>query len=243
MHEAQMHEDNCFLTLTYDNEHLPADGSVDVRHFQLFMKRLRKRVGKVRYYHCGEYGEKNWRPHYHALLFGYDFGDKRPFRVINGNTIYTSDLLRSLWPFGFSSIGAVTFESAAYVARYVMKKVNGDAANAHYERVDEETGEVFRVRPEYTTMSRYPPIGAGWYQRYSSDVYPGDFVVVNGVKCKPPRAYDNFLDEKALARVKRGRISAAQRHKEDQTPARRKVREVVLESKLRLLPRKLGEDE
>ena len=149
MHEAQMHEHNCFITLTFDEQHLHERKnkySVDVREFQLFMKRLRKRFGAgIRFYHCGEYGEvcracaksrtyckcerfyrSIGRPHYHACIFGLDFVDKKLFSISpSGCPLYTSDALFELWPFGFHTIGELTFESAAYTARYVMKKING----------------------------------------------------------------------------------------------------------------------
>ena len=194
MHEAQLHDENSYITLTYNDKNLPKDGSLNLRHFQLFMKRLRKKTGKkIRFYHCGEYGEKFKRPHYHACLFGYQFPDLRYFKTINGNKLYTSKYLDSVWTnkngetMGFSTIGNVTFESAAYVARYIMKKINGEKAEAHY--VNKETGEI--LKPEYTTMSRRPGgLGAEWLKKYKTDVYPGDFVVVRGKKMKPPKYYD-----------------------------------------------------
>jgi hypothetical protein len=74
VHEASLHEKNCFITLTYSPENLPKDGSLDVSHFQKFMKRFRKRFGPgIRFFHCGEYGESLSRPHYHACIFGFDF--------------------------------------------------------------------------------------------------------------------------------------------------------------------------
>lgn len=198
MHESQMHEDNCFITLTFNNESLFArenPGSVDVRDFQLFMKRLRKvRNEKIRYFHCGEYGEKFSRPHYHAILFNCDFPDKILHSVINDNRLYTSAELDNLWGFGFASIGECTFESAAYVARYCMKKINGDLADDHYQWVDEETGELRPKNPEYSTMSRRPGIGKKWFDKYWTDIYPKDYITVNGVKCRPGKYYDGQLE-------------------------------------------------
>lgn len=134
VHESQMHKENCFITLTYAPEHLPADQSLHYRDFQLFMKRLRKRFsGKViRFYMCGEYGENFGRPHFHACLFGHNFDDLTLWKVQNKQKLYRSKTLEELWPFGHSSVGTVTFESAAYVARYIMKKVTGEAAELHY---------------------------------------------------------------------------------------------------------------
>lgn len=201
MHEASQHQENSFLTLTYDDQNLPENSSLVKSDFQNFMKRLRKSLGKkkVRYYHCGEYGgTQTRRPHYHALLFGHDFDDRRAFSGKPPNQIFTSDSLSRLWPFGFSVIGEVTFESAAYVARYILKKVTGDRAAEHY------SGRT----PEYTTMSRRPGIGQRWYEKYKSDVYPHDRVIVRGVPTRPPRFYDNLLQREdpstlALLKLKR----------------------------------------
>lgn len=195
MHEASLHERNCFITLTYDDEHLPSDHSLNVVHFQKFMKRFRKSVcGNVRFFHCGEYGEKFHRPHYHACVFGHDFPDRFPFSGTSGSPLFVSESLSRLWKFGFSTVGDLTFESAAYCARYVTKKVTGEMASAHYERVSALTGEIFTVVPEYTTMSRRPGIGRGWYDRYGPEVFPLDRVVVRGHACKPPRYYDNLYE-------------------------------------------------
>lgn len=199
MHEASLYSDNSFLTLTYSDQYLPPNNSLVKSDFQYFMKRLRKSLAPktVRYYHCGEYGEKG-RPHYHALLFNHDFKDKKIFSTRGGNSVYTSAHLSSLWPQGFSVIGEVTFESAAYVARYVMKKVTGKKAESHY------AGRV----PEYTTMSRRPGIGKNWYEKYKSDVYPHDRVIVRGNPTRPPRYYDTQLqleDPSTLALIKLNR--------------------------------------
>ncbi len=242
VHEASLFEENCFITLTYDDEHLPSDGSLNKKHFQDFMKRLRRRVGdrRIRFYHCGEYGELFRRPHYHALLFGFDFGDKTLFTVRNENRIYTSEFLDSVWRNGYGSIGDVTFDSAAYVARYVMKKVNGEAAAEHYLGCDEVTGALTELLPEYTTMSRRPGIGRDWYDRFSSDVFPLDEVVVRGRRMKPARFYDllyELEEPEDFARVKMERAVAALRRKADCTPERLAVREYCKEVEVGRLSR------
>lgn len=186
MHEADMHEDNCFITLTYNEENLPKNRSLQLEDFQNFMKRLRKAYDhKIRFFHCGEYGEKLGRPHYHALLFGHDFKDRERFKNCNGYRLDTSDELSGLWKKGFHLVGDVTFESAAYVARYIMKKVTGEKMEDHYKG----------LKPEYVTMSRRDGIGKGWYEKFKKDVYPDDFVVVNGGLSKAPRYYDGLLDK------------------------------------------------
>lgn len=125
VHEASLHDKNCFLTLTYDDEHLPTGNSLNVDDIQKFFKKLRRRIepDRLRFFQCGEYGSINERPHHHCIVFGYDFPDRELFfQGVSGN-VYRSAMLEDLWPYGFSSIGDVTFESAAYVARYVLKRL------------------------------------------------------------------------------------------------------------------------
>lgn len=236
MHEASMHEQNCFITLTFDNENLDPEGSLRKEDFQKFMKRLRKRTGAaVRYYHCGEYGSKLSRPHHHACLFGYDFPDRYLFIQREGVALYRSPLLESLWPFGISSVGEVTFESAAYVARYIMKKQLGKGAEEFYR------GKI----PEYTTMSRRPGIGSSWYEKFKDDVYPSDEVFVRrGVRCKPPKYYDALFDlenPEEFAEIKRSRIKAARSRDADQSEDRLAAREKVTLARVGKLKRSIEE--
>ncbi len=233
MHESTQHEANCFITLTYDNEHLPATGGLSVKHWQTFAKRLRHRIGPFRFYHCGEYGDQTGRPHYHALLFGHDFlEDRKPYSTRRGNQLYTSELLTQTWGQGLSVIGELTYQSAAYVARYCMKKVNGKQAAEHYQTVDTRTGEVHQVKPEYTTMSRRPGIGKTWFDKFTSDVFPSDEVIVNGTPARPPRYYDTqfeLSDPTGLALVKEGRARAGRKHRSNKTPERLQIRKTLQE--------------
>lgn len=200
LHEASLYDRNSFITLTYNDSNLPPGGSLSYSDFQRFMKRLRKRIGsKVRFYAGGEYGEQGTiRPHFHACLFGYDFPDKVYYKKSSsGSRIYTSKLLESLWPYGLSSIGDVTFESAAYIARYCVAKRTGDAAKEWYkceEFVDEDGVIRDSVTPEFNRMSLKPGIGSRWLEKFKTDVYPRDYVVVNGVKVKPPKYYDVLFE-------------------------------------------------
>jgi hypothetical protein len=243
MHEAEMHMENCFITLTYNKKSLPEGGTLKKTDFQKFMKRLRKKYGPdIRYFHCGEYGEKLGRPHYHALLFNFNFSDRYLWRVQNGNNIYRSESLEKLWPFGFCEIGSVTFESAAYVARYVVKKVKGQAAKDHYQRINKETGEVIELTPEYVTMSRRPGIGRDWIDKYKNDVYPHDFVVVNdGKQWKPPRYYDQTLSDDEIFSIKARRSYGAKSPSNEFncTTDRRLVREMVKKEQIKHLTRSL----
>jgi hypothetical protein len=211
MHESAMHESNSFITLTFDENNLwerPNPMSLDVTEYQRFMKRLRKRTGKkIRFFHCGEYGEKNKRPHYHALIFGYDFDDKELWSKREGVELYVSEELQQLWPYGFSTIGHVTYQSAAYCSRYIMKKQRGEASEDYYTWID-DAGEIRKRVPEYCTMSRREGIGHEWFKKYKKDVYPHDYVVVNGKQMKPPRYYDNLLSEEELEEIKKHRREA-----------------------------------
>lgn len=202
-HEARLSEDSrgversCFITLTYSDEHLPDDRSVDVTHWQKFAKRLRKRMGSFRFLHCGEYGDQTRRPHYHALLFGIDFShDRRPWETTAaGHQTWVSDTLEETWGMGHCYIGQCSFDSAAYTAGYTVKKIYGPMAEQHYERYNEH-GEVWSVRPDYATMSRRPGLGARYFDRYLQDIYPSDSVVIDGRVMKPPAYYDNLLKER-----------------------------------------------
>mgnify|MGYP000359182587 CR=1 FL=1 len=239
VHEASLYDDNCFLTLTYDDEHLPVDGSLVPSHFTDFMKRLRRRLEprKVRYYMCGEYGDENGRPHYHALIFNYDFPDKVAWgKSRGGDVISVSAGLSSVWTKGFSTIGDVTFSSAAYVARYIAKKVTGDKASEHYQSVNPVTGEIFEVEPEYSRMSLKPGIGTGWFEKFKSDAFPSDFVVLNGRKMRVPKYYEQLFernlrevseDARELLVVKARRRRQAAKSSADQTAERLAVRETV----------------
>jgi len=243
-HEASLHENNSFITLTFNNEHLPRDRSLNVRTFQLFMKRLRitirRKTGqRLRFYGCGEYGDHLGRPHYHACIFGYDFPDKQVWEKHRGETLYRSAELEKLWPYGYSSIGSVTFRSAAYVARYIMKKRNGPQSAGHYEFVD-DYGVVYQRKPEFTTMSRQPGVGAKWLEKYASDVYPDDFVIINGKRMRPPRYYDqNFelLDPLEMQKIKWTRKRNLRTHADNNTPTRLGVRHKIAHKKLGQLPR------
>jgi len=242
-----MHKENSFITLTYAPEHLPPNGSLNFKHFQDFMKRLRKANGAgIRFFHCGEYGEKYGRPHYHACLFNFDFKDKKLETEHRGNKYYVSQQLNELWPFGRSIIGDVTFQSAAYVARYITKKVTGEKALERYTIFDKETGEWFAdLKPEYTTMSRRPGIGKLWLDKFTGDVYPDDFVVMNEKKMKPPKYYDAQFEiayPEDFENIKRKRKKRAKTMEHNNSGERLIVREEIQKRKFERLKRSYEND-
>ena len=194
-HEASLSPDNMFLTLTIDDAHMPDDYSLHLEPLQKFLKRYRKNHGQIRFFLCGEYGSKYGRPHYHLAIFGHTFGDLRLYKALHGgHKLYTSQSLQSLWPYGHSSVAALTFESAAYIARYCTKKINGDLSKTHYPWIDTLTGEVHDRKPEFATMSRNPGLAAGWYHKFGSDVQRTDTVIIRGRTMMPPRYYDYLYD-------------------------------------------------
>lgn len=242
-HEAQMHEQNMFITLTYADEHLPPDYGVHVRTWQLFMKRLRKSVyANLRFFASGEYTDPPfYRPHYHALIFGYIFPDLELHSRNRGNPLYTSKSLEKLWPYGFSTVGQVTHKSSGYVARYVMKKQNGDSDQTvdHYTRLHPVTGKLHQVKREFCVQSRRPGLGHAWFQKYKSDAFPSDFIVVDGRKQSVPRYYSKQLIKEELEKYQRARKLKSLSRREDNTPERRRVREEVKQHQINQLKRSL----
>lgn len=240
MHEASLYKDNCFLTLTYEN----APVSLRYKDFQDFMKRYRKMFSNnvIRFYMAGEYGEENKRAHFHACIFGHDFEDKKVFSRRRGNRLYVSVALQKLWPYGFSTIGQLTAQSAAYVARYVMKKRGAD--HPDYEFVNPQTGEVHQRVPEFCRMSLKPGIGQGWFDKYKSDVFPKDRIVFNGKELGVPRYYLNLLkrhdrDMYDAVKEKRWEYRHSAMFFANNSPKRLAVREEVALSKAKILKREL----
>lgn len=266
LHENQMHDESCFITLTYDDTSLPVDRSLHYPDFQLFMKRLRAHYSerqritggstdkelrhsgtsgpdanercpakRIRFFMCGEYGELTARPHYHACLFGVRFNDLEIIkRLSSGHNLYKSGILSSLWPHGHSSVGEVSFDSAAYVARYIVKKITGARAAEHYKYISPE-GEVFVRKPEFTHMSLKPGIGAEWYKKFGCEVYPRDEVVIGGKKMVPPKYYDNLLEKDdwdTYEWLQFERYKKGLRLVDDATPERLRARETVARAAL-----------
>lgn len=272
LHESRLHSSNCFVTLTFDEQNLPLNGSLDARHIQLFMKSLRERLSrgvtslervpkqaqaapaaresyKVRFYACGEYGESGNRPHYHIVLFGFGFPDRRRFGGSASQPTYRSPFLESLWPVGHSLIADMTFETAAYVARYVMKKFTGRGSEDAYTVYDDERDEIVKLKPEFSQMSLRPGIGKGWYESHRGEIYQarGSQCVLRGMEVRPPVAYDRWLeidDPVAFERLKRQRVARVRsvRLSPDSSPERLDVRWRVQVAKQKFYARRKLED-
>lgn len=237
VHESSLHQENSFVTLTYRDEELTWGDqrpTLVPRDLQLFMKRLRKKYGSgIRFFACGEYGERYGRPHYHACLFGVDFQDKKLLSTKNGNKIYRSDSLSSLWPHGDNAIGDVTFDSAAYVARYIMAKKLGETESYYAEQ---------SIEPEFVRMSRKPGIASNWLKKWKRDVFPSDNLVIRGIQCQPPKYYLSqyeISDPVKYLRVKAKRKNKQNENASNNTSYQLRIRRIVKESRIKLLTRNL----
>ena len=247
-----------FITLTYSEKDLPYGGTLVPYHLEKFFKRFRSRIAprKIRYYAAGEYGSKCpqheindcpvcgpvQRPHYHAIILGFDFPDREYVGDRDGNPVYFSEFLESLWPYGFHEIGSASFESACYTARYIMKKVNGKGAQEHYTRYDPWTNTWFEVIPEFARMSTKPGIGRDWFEKYKDGIYPSDecAVLSRGMTCMPPAYYDRIFGEGdpiGMEMIKAKRREKAEEAKEKGPSGESKAK--VEDARLRMLARKL----
>ncbi|QCQ84964.1 replication initiator protein [Blackfly microvirus SF02] len=243
MHEKRMHPTSlsAFLTLTYSDEFLPEGNTLVKRDLQLFMKRLRlERPAGVRFFACGEYGDQRQRAHYHVLLFNEGFPDRRLYSKSKaGHDQYTSKELDALWGLGACYIGEVTYESCAYVARYIMKKVSGDPARDYYQTLTPDGVLIDRV-PEFVTMSRRPGIGFTWFQKHHGEAFQHDSIIANGKEAPIPSYYNKLyekLDPNHLIRLKRKRRLLQVLRKPDNTKARLRIRETVALAKSKIYNR------
>lgn len=241
MHEVQMlaeeHKDSSFITLTYADA--PDWASLEPRDWTLFMKRLRKKIApiKVRFFMCGEYGEKYGRPHFHAIIFGYSFPDRFLWREKGDNKYYRSPLLEEVWTHGHCEVGLVTQKTCAYVARYVIKKVNGDGSEEHYRKVGPD-GRFIDCVPEFIRMSNRPGLGKAWFEKYGGDC-DKDFVTVEGRKFSVPKYYRELQEEELQEANKKKRILESRKRAKDNTRQRMEVRKRCTERRVEKLIRPL----
>ncbi|QXP08397.1 MAG: replication initiator protein [Arizlama microvirus] len=245
LHEASLHEENCFITLTYNDKWLkkrcairdeknipldPPEYTLNKCDFVQFMKNLRKKCNdKIRFFQCGEYGGKFERPHHHACMFNLDFPDKKIWKERDGIKLYTSDFLNNIWGKGYCVIGDVNFDSAAYVARYITKKITGNQAAEHYN------GRA----PEYITMSRRPGIAHDFFEKYKADIVNHDSIVLRGgLTLRPPKYYDKqyeITNPKEMEEIRKHRRQSIKEIPYD----RLAVKETVQRHKSKLLKRTL----
>lgn len=268
-HEASLHNDrggNSFVTLTYNDENIPDNWSLDKSHFTKFMKRLRKKhTGKkIRYFQCGEYGNickhglpteydnpyrcphcNVGRPHHHAILFNHTYNDLIETGGSKDHKYYTSEELTNTWKYGITQVGTVTPQSAGYVARYCIKKVNGSRQDEHYQSIEPKTGEITYLHPEYATMSRRPGIGKEWYDKYATDVFPSDETPVPGRGVIPtvPRYYTEILKSQnpdLHEQIKQRRLKHKEDYPEEYTGQRLIDKSIVKQAQIKSLKRELA---
>lgn len=228
-----MYEHNYFVTLTYADEYTELGkhwkpvidtetgeytviSSLFKPDLQKFMKDLRQYYSyhygwdNIRFYRCGEYGENTERAHFHLIIFNLPINDLKPYFINHeGQQVYLSDTLTKIWKKGRVTIGEVTYQSAAYVARYIMKKQTGEMQNKNRE-------------PEFTNMSRRPGIGEPWYKANKDKAYKNDEVIIRGrlgkaVSKKPPKYFDRLFDQTEptkLDEIKKNRRARAQDNRE-----------------------------
>lgn len=233
-HEQQSHAASSFLTLTYDDDHLPLHGQLVKRDLQLFFKRLRKSIGPFRYVACGEYGELKRRPHFHVALFGHDFTSDRLLysKGIQDDSLYASETLSRSWGAGQALIGDLTFESCAYIARYITKRLSGPGVSPLPLAIDPTTGEMVFPNKEFLLPSRRPGIGDSWFKRFfKSDAFPhGRVITAQGTPAPIPSFYKrklNQMDKLKLQGVTYQNQTTPQlldKQRLEDTPARRAAR-------------------
>ncbi|UPW40974.1 replication initiator protein [Sigmofec virus UA08Rod_5899] len=222
--ELEYHDSAYFVTLTYNDEHVPRSYYADPetgeaqpsltlskRDFQLFMKRLRKAFpdDKIRFFACGEYGPETFRPHYHAILYGLHLHDLVPYKQSSqGFWYYTSQSLQNVWStrdipegssvnqwsvtplarIGYVVVTDVTWETCAYTARYITKKLTGPEGQFYSD---------FNIEPPFSLMSRKPGIARQWYEDHP-DLYDYEYINVStpdgGRKFRPPKYFDKLYD-------------------------------------------------
>jgi len=238
-HEAQMHQCSSFITLTYDDENLPADFSVTLREWQLFAKKLRKTLaGKIRHFAVGEYGTKSFRPHYHALIFGWDFhADRKYYKQTPDGPLWTSEQLTSTWGKGHCTLGQVNYKTANYCTQYLFDLRGGELAANRYIRQHPVTQAIVRCQPEFSAKSNQPGIGSTWFDKFKTDCFPSDFLIVEGKHRPVPQYYLKKLAEEEQHRIKLDRLPTPQHpaHPErrwNKTKDRLQVRQQIHASRL-----------
>lgn len=270
-----MWDHNRFITLTYRPEahctdeqkekglHVPSDGSLHLSHFQKFLKRLRYHFKdrNIRYYGCGEYGDKNHRPHYHANLFNMHFPDEQLLKEDELGRLFGSELLDNIWGYGFTSVAEFTPETAGYVARYCLKKITGIGSHDKYLRFDMDSGQPYWVTPEFQVQSttkackehkKYQPgcdqcqgaLGRKWFEKYQGDVYPSNQtpIVGTGVINGTPPYYDYLLkkeDPDLLQKTVDKRREYVKKNQHEFTPERLKAKYDVRLAQINHLERNL----
>ena len=244
--ELRYHDDACFITLTYNDDHLPNDKSINRDDPRNFLRRLRRAYPdqKIRYFGCGEYGKNQQgeinpftgkpdigRPHYHYIIYGMNFDDRR---LINDDDIpqYESQQLEELWGKGFTSLGNADQKNIDYISQYTTKKINGNMAADHYKYLDPVTGEEINRQPEFISVSTQPGIGSQWFDDFEGDCLKGFITNGKGRVQKIPKYYKRQMKERFCSEnyetVKKNTMKHVKPDHPDNSPERLKAREEVV---------------
>lgn len=186
-------KESSFLTLTYNNEDPVRSWTLNKMDMQKFIRSVRKKYknDEIRYYGCGEYGENLERPHYHIILFGFQFDDMLPFTNDRGYTVYESEKLNKLWRYGLAVISEVTFRSINYACSHVTKILTNNQKTGEKIADNHYCGRL----PEFSLRSMKPGLGYRWFKKYGKNVYDNDKIYINEMWLKPPRYYDKKREE------------------------------------------------
>lgn len=232
--ELPYHKNAWFLTLTYDDEHVPwsynnglginkKTGEIEIENLTLnykdmqdFWKRLRRYReyhkiddGELMYFQAGEYGGKTHRPHYHAIVYDLNIKkeDLREYKRKNGIVYYNCDWITKIWGNGHVVITEASWKAFAYTARYTTKKVYGSESKKYYSDMG--------ILPEKCMMSKNPAIGMKYYEEHKNEIYKKDSIQLkNGRSCKPPRYFDKLFD---LEHSQSGPLSKAESEEIEET--------------------------
>lgn len=209
--ESTMWRRNSFITLTYDDDHLPPDNKISKKSLQDFFKRVRKKY-TVRYLACGEYGSRTRRPHYHALIFGHDFRCPDEY-VVNANGDLCSPDLEQFWKLGQSLVTPLSLGTCMYVCGYVQKKV-GDPDS-------------------FPLFSKNPPIGKPWFDEHYENVYRLGFVTIEGKKFPLPPQFFEWDNSSHMDILKFDRMSRARERAALLTPSNLRARAIIAKSRFK----------
>lgn len=243
--EAKMHENNYFVTLTYDPDHIHIDeyledregftwvnegdwnGNLYPKELTQFIKSLRQKMKRdygddgIRFMACGEYGSKGARPHYHIIFFGLNLPAETFFepQIINKNIYYRNKIIEDIWTKGFSNVGEANWNTISYVARYITKKINGEGSEQLYAA----NGKI----KEFMRVSRMPGIGEPYYQKHKDEIYKNGYITIKNLegthKVTPPTYFDDLFKKEhpgeflKIQRERRQRAENKNRLKAEQT--------------------------
>ena len=235
--ERLTHGDGCMLTLTYEDEHLPMYNGLSRKDFDLFIRRLRKQTNKpLRFFGVGEYGTEGTRdlnPHYHLIVAGWKPADSIPIAIDENRGIRsTSVILDELWGKGRTEVGELSQGSVKYVTGYVRDKLTGQLAHDKLTVHDWRTDQIVRLPDTFQTSSRRPGLGFNFFRKYWQDIYPKDYITIDGKKFAPPTYFDKLLEQfhpAVFDQVKKQRID---KEHEEFSDSRLDAREIITQQRI-----------